>query len=90
VAPPRTSWRRRPLLVLIILILLLVIGYVVRAVDGGTRSGSWPAGSHVSGPQLVTSSAGSNGLTQPASTAQDGGRFAAKAAMPSCACGPAK
>jgi hypothetical protein len=56
VALPRTSWRRRPLLVLIILILLLVIGYAVRALDGGTRSGSWPAGPHAGGAQLVTSS----------------------------------
>jgi hypothetical protein len=87
VALPRTSWRRRPLLVLIILILLLVIGYAVRAVDGGSRSGSWPAGPHASGEQLVTSTAS---LAQPASIAHDGGRLAAKAAMPSCACGPAK
>ena len=55
-ALPRTSWRRRPLLVLIILILLLVVGYTVRALDGGTRSGSWPAGSHVSAADLATSS----------------------------------
>lgn len=72
-ALPRTSWRRRPLLVLIILILLLVIGYAVQALDGGSRAGSQPAGS-----------------AQPASMAQDGGRLAAKAAMPSCACPPAK
>jgi hypothetical protein len=38
------------LLVLIILILLLVIGYAVRAFDGGTRSGSWPGGPQVSRP----------------------------------------
>jgi hypothetical protein len=70
VALPRTSWRRRPLLVLIILILLLVIGYAVRALDGGSRAGSQPAGS--------------------AQVAQLGGRLAAKAAMPSCACSLAK
>jgi hypothetical protein len=70
--------------VLIILILLLVIGYAVRALDGRSNTGSWPAGPHVSGPLLVTR------LTQPVSTAHDGGRLAAKAAMPSCACGPAK
>jgi hypothetical protein len=74
---PRTSWRRRPLLVLIILLLLLVIGYAVRALDGNDRSGSRPAGSHAS-------------TAQPAPAAQDGGRLAAKAAMPSCACSLAK
>jgi hypothetical protein len=69
--------------VLIILILLLVIGYAVRALDGDSRTGSWPAG-----PHHITSSASAS--TQPAQTAHDGGRLAAKAAMPSCACGPAK
>jgi hypothetical protein len=77
VPPPRTSWRRRPLLALIILILLLVIGYIARDVHGGKQSGSQRNGtvfhSHsVSDSQPVS--------TQPA---QDGGRFAAKAAIPS-------
>ncbi|MEO6500638.1 MAG: hypothetical protein ABIQ09_01860 [Jatrophihabitantaceae bacterium] len=44
---PRTSWRRRPLLVLIILILLLVIGYAARAWDGDSTTGSQPADSRV-------------------------------------------
>ena len=74
---------------LIILILLLVIGYAVRALDGDSRTGSWPAG-----PHRITSSASpasaSTQPAQPASDAQRGGRLAAKAAMPSCACGPAK
>jgi hypothetical protein len=61
VALPRTSWRRRPLLVLIILIVLLLIGYAVRALDGGSRSGSWPAGPQVSAPHLVTSSNAAGG-----------------------------
>jgi hypothetical protein len=81
VALPRTSWRRRPLLVLIILIVLLVIGYAVRAARGGSDTGSWPGRQPAS---RVISAA------QPASTAQDGGRLAAKAATPSCACGLAK
>jgi hypothetical protein len=89
VALPRTSWRRRPLLVLIILILLLVIGYAVRGLDGHSRTGSWPAGAHPRTGQLQVSN-GRHPLTQPDSTAHDGGRLAAKAAMPSCACGPAK
>ncbi|MDQ1738982.1 MAG: hypothetical protein QOE53_634 [Pseudonocardiales bacterium] len=55
-ALPRTSWRRRPLLVLIILIVLLVIGYAVRALDDGSRTGSWPAGAHPTGLYRVTSS----------------------------------
>lgn len=54
-ALPRTSWRRRPLLVLIILILLLVIGYAVRAWDdGASEAGSRPAGPAVTGPYRVT------------------------------------
>ncbi len=81
-ALPRTSWRRRPLLVLIILILLLVIGYAVRAFDGDSRSASQPAGVHTAGAQAASA--------QPFSTAQRGGRLAAKAAIPSCACSPAK
>jgi hypothetical protein len=56
VALPRTSWLRRPLLVLIILILLLVIGYAVRALDDGSRAGSQPAGPHPTGLDRVTSS----------------------------------
>lgn len=42
-ALPRTSWRRRPLLVLIILILLLAIGYAARAFDGDSATDSRPA-----------------------------------------------
>jgi hypothetical protein len=84
VALPRTSWRRRPLLVLIILIVLLVIGYAVRAADGRSGAGSQPTGPQLMGTHRVISAVG---LAQ---TAQDGGRLAAKAAMPSCACGPAK
>ena len=68
---------------LIILILLLVIGYAVRALDGDSRAGSWP-----SGPHRITSSASAS--IPPTQPAHDGGRLAAKAAMPSCACGPAK
>ncbi|HEX8081614.1 MAG TPA: hypothetical protein VF557_15495 [Jatrophihabitans sp.] len=59
-ALPRTPWRRRPLLVLIILVLLLAIGYTARAFDGDSRTGSWPGGSHLSGPHLVTGSTGLN------------------------------
>jgi hypothetical protein len=73
--------------VLIILIVLLVIGYAVRALDGGSRTGSQPAGIHVTGS--LPAGAHVTGLLLP-QTAQDGGRLAAKAAMPSCACGPAK
>ncbi len=98
-APLRTSWRRRPLLVLIILLVLLVIGYAARALDGGSLAGSRPAGSYpvtgyavtsdpVSSPALTTWRAGPSSAS--AQLAQDGGRLAAKAAMPSCACGPAK
>jgi hypothetical protein len=48
------------LLVLIILILILVIGYAVRAFDGGARSGSWPAGPpQISQPHLVARSVSS-------------------------------
>lgn len=100
-ALPRTSWRRRPLLVLIILILLLVVGYAARAFDGDARTSSQPAswlptgiasqlpgsqlpGSQLTGPRLIGIE---RPMTQPA---QDGGRLAAKAAMPSCACGLAK
>ena len=86
-ALPRTSWRRRPLLVLVILILLLVIGYAVRAFDdGASGAGSRPAGPAVSAPHP----AASGSLAQPASTAHRGGRLAAKAAIPSCACSLAK
>lgn len=71
---------------LIILILLLAIGYAARAFDSDSRTGSHPVGWHP-GSQLI-------GLAwppaQPGSVAQDGGRLAAKAAMPSCACGLAK
>jgi hypothetical protein len=74
------------LLVLIILILLLVIGYAVRALDGDSRTGSWPAGPH----RITSSASSASASAQPASTAHRGGRLAAKAAMPSCACGPAK
>jgi hypothetical protein len=95
VAPLRTSWRRRPLLVLVILLALLVIGYAARALDGDSLAGSRPAGPYpavtsypVSSPAPATWRAGpSPSSAQPA---QDGGRLAAKAAMPSCACGPAK
>jgi hypothetical protein len=90
VALPRTSWRRRPLLVLIILIVLLVIGYAVRALDGGSRTGSWPAGSHATGPHATGPHRIAGSADPLAHSAQDGGRLAAKAAMPSCACGPAK
>ncbi len=92
---PRTSWRRRPLLVLIILLLLLVIGYAARALDGNHRSGSRPAGPHATGG-LAHYGAGdparyaTGDLAQSSWTAQRGGRLAAKAAMPSCACSPAK
>jgi hypothetical protein len=48
------------LLVLIILVLLLAIGYTARAFDGDSRTGSWPGGSHLSGPHLVTGSTGLN------------------------------
>jgi hypothetical protein len=76
------------LLVLIILILLLAVGYAVRAFDGDARAssptGSKPVGSQLTGSQLT-------GIARPtAQPAQDGGRLAAKAAMPSCACGLAK
>jgi len=87
---PRTSWRRRPLLVLIILILLLVIGYAVRALDGGPAAGSQPAGPRLTGPHRVISVISATSLAQTASIAHRGGRLAANAAMPSCACGPAK
>lgn len=94
VALPRTSWRRRPLLVLIILILLLVIGYAARAVDDDSGTGSWPARPHSAGSHRLTTLPGpapaSTLVVQLASTAHRGGRLAAKAAMPSCACGPAK
>jgi hypothetical protein len=73
VPPPRTSWRRRPLLALIILIALLLIGYIVRGVDGGSSKGS-------EGDSAVVNRLPS---AQPASIAQDGGRLAAKAAIPS-------
>lgn len=53
-ALPRTSWHRRPLLVLIILILLLVIGYAARAWDGGSRTGSQPGSSHVTSAPLTS------------------------------------
>jgi len=84
--------------VLIILILLLMIGYAVRALDGGTRSGSWPAGPRIGPPHQATASADPASRqpaqtaqpAQNAQTAQDGGRLAAKAAMPSCACSLAK
>jgi hypothetical protein len=42
--------------VLIILIVLLVIGYAVRALDGGSRTGSWPAGRQLTGAHRVISS----------------------------------
>jgi hypothetical protein len=72
------------LLVLIILILLLVIGYTVRALDGGSRAGSQRV------QPRVTSSQPTAHRKQLPQTAQDGGFLAAKAAIPSCACGPAK
>jgi hypothetical protein len=80
------------LLVLIILIVLLVIGYAVRALDGGSRTGSWPAVPHATGPLRIIEPADPTQAAgwSPAHNAQDGGRLAAKAAMPSCACGPAK
>lgn len=96
-ALPRTSWRRRPLLVLIILILLLAVGYTVRAFDGDSRTSpptsSRPAGSQPAGiaTQLTGTATQLAGIARSAAQpAQDGGRLAAKAAMPSCACGPAK
>ena len=71
---------------LIILILLLVIGYAARALDGDSRTGSQPAGRQ--GTSSAPAGAGhGQSLPQPA---QDGGRLAAKAAIPSCACGLAK
>ena len=73
VPPPRTSWRRRPLLALILLILLLVIGYIAQDVDGDHGKGSQR------GPSVVEQLPSA----QPASTAHDGGRLAAKAAIPS-------
>ncbi|MDQ1722725.1 MAG: hypothetical protein QOI26_2459, partial [Pseudonocardiales bacterium] len=66
-----------------ILILLLVIGYAARALGGGSRTGSQPAGprltsSAVAGPRFISSAVAGAGwpqlLPQPA---QDGGRFAA-------------
>lgn len=77
---------------LIILIVLLVIGYAARALDGSSRPGSLPAGPHpAAGPVPAAWRAGAaQDGTQPVSTAHRGGRLAAKAAMPSCACGPAK
>jgi hypothetical protein len=72
VPPPRTSWRRRPLLALILLVLLLVIGYLAREVDGNSGKGSQRSSVVVQVPSA-----------QPASTAQDGGRLAANAAIPS-------
>ncbi|HEY0167744.1 MAG TPA: hypothetical protein VGB75_11955 [Jatrophihabitans sp.] len=52
-ALPRTSWHRRPLLVLIILILLLVIGYAARAWDGDSRTGSQPASTLVTSTHVT-------------------------------------
>jgi hypothetical protein len=69
--------------VLIILVVLLAIGYAARALDGDSTAGSHPAGPRLTAPHWVTTA-------ELAQTAQDGGRLAAKAAMPSCACGLAK
>lgn len=80
VALPRTSWRRRPLLALLILILLLVIGYAARGLRGNDSRSSL-------GPNY---SAGHSYSAGRAYSAQDGARLAAKAAIPSCACGLAK
>ncbi len=84
VSLPRTSWRRRPLLALIILILLLVIGYAAREAKGDRHPSSPPAGSARYLPSSARYRPG------PAQPAQDGGRLAANAAIPSCACGLAK
>lgn len=89
-ALPRTSWRRRPLLVLIILILLLAVGYTVRAFDSDSRTNP-PTSSRPASSQLAGIATQLTGIARPtAQPAQDGGRLAAKAAMPSCACGLAK
>lgn len=86
VALPRTSWRRRPLLALLILILLLVIGYAARGLRGDDSRSSL-------GPNYSPGHSYSAGHGYSAShsySAQDGARLAAKAAIPSCACGLAK
>lgn len=88
---PRNLLRRRPLLALLVLILLLIIGYSARALHHKHKTQQPRAGSVASAPAF----AGMPGaVRQPLrvapSMAQDGGRFAANAAMPSCACGPAK
>ena len=84
---------------LIILIVLLVIGYAARALDGGSEARTQPAWEWTQPAREWTQPARewtqpAREWTQPArewtQPAQDGGRLAAKAAMPSCACGPAK
>ena len=76
--PPRTSYRRRPLIALIILLLLLGAGYTIRALQGSnTHSGSGSSGgSSTSGSlQLVPLASLPSQAQDTVSLIQRGGPF---------------
>lgn len=88
---PRNLLRRRPLLALLVLILLLIIGYTAHALHHKHNTQPPRAASVASAPAFAdVRGTGRQPFPAAPSMTHDGGRFAANAAMPSCACGLAK